>query len=43
MKKKVVATSVSSTEAFPVAGLALQVEVPTAVASIPSPKVGVEC
>jgi hypothetical protein len=44
-KKKVVATaaSVSSTEAFPTAGLALQLEVPTMVASIPGPKVGEEC
>jgi hypothetical protein len=37
-KKKVVAASVSSTEAFPMAGLALQVEVPTTVASIPDLK-----
>jgi hypothetical protein len=43
-KKKVVV--VSSTEAFPTAGLALQVEVPTVsvmVASIPGPMVGDEC
>jgi hypothetical protein len=42
-KKKVVAAtaSVSSTEAFPTAGLALQLEVPTvAVASIRGQKVG---
>jgi hypothetical protein len=46
VKKKVVvaAASVSSTEAFPIAGLALQLEVPTAaIASIPSQKVGEEC
>jgi hypothetical protein len=42
-KKKVVAVSVSSMEAFPTVGLALQLEVPTAVASIPEPKVGEEC
>jgi hypothetical protein len=44
-KKKVAAatTSVSSTKAFSTAGLALQLEVPTAVASIPDPKVGEEC
>jgi hypothetical protein len=45
-KKKVVAAvaSVSSTEAFPTAGLALQLEVPTvAVASIRGRKVGEEC
>jgi hypothetical protein len=46
MKKKVVVAvaSVSSTEAFPIAGLALQLEVPTtAIASIPSQKVWEEC
>jgi hypothetical protein len=43
VKKKVDAASVSSMEAFPMVGLALQVEVPTAVASIPGPKVGEEC
>jgi hypothetical protein len=37
------ALSVSSTEAFPIAGLALQLEVATAVASIPGLKVGKEC
>jgi hypothetical protein len=45
-KKKVVAAaaSVSSIEAFPTAGLTLQLEVPTAAASsIPSQKVGEEC
>jgi hypothetical protein len=45
-KKKVVAAavSVSSMEAFPTAGLALQLEVPTAaVASIHSQKMGYEC
>jgi hypothetical protein len=41
-KKKVIATSVSSMEVFPTAGLALQLEVPTAVAIIPDPKVGEE-
>jgi hypothetical protein len=44
--KKVVAaaTSVSSTKAFPTAGLALQLEVPiAAAASIPGRKVGEEC
>jgi hypothetical protein len=46
VKKKVVAAamSMSSMEAFPTAGLALQLEVPTAVdASIPDQKVGEEC
>jgi hypothetical protein len=45
-KKKVTvaAASVSSTEVFPTAGLALQLEVPTVVtASIPGQKVGEEC
>jgi hypothetical protein len=45
-KKKVVVAieSVSSTEAFPTAGLALELEVPTmAAASIPGHKVGEEC
>jgi hypothetical protein len=45
-KKKVVAVvaSVLSTEAFPTAGIALQLEVLTAaMASIPSRKVGEEC
>jgi hypothetical protein len=44
-KKKVVvaATSVSSMEAFPMTGLALQLEMPTtAAASIPGRKVGEE-
>jgi hypothetical protein len=41
--KKVTAASVSSTEAFPMPGLALQLEVPTAaLASIPGRKVGEE-
>jgi hypothetical protein len=42
VKKKVTMAvmSVSSTEAFPTAGLALQLEVPTVAAGIPSPKVG---
>jgi hypothetical protein len=41
--KKVVVASVSSTEAFPTSGLALQLEVPTtATTSIPSWKVGDE-
>jgi hypothetical protein len=41
VKKKVAtaAVSVSSMEAFPIAGLALQLEVPMVVASIPGPKV----
>jgi hypothetical protein len=45
VKKKVIAAvvPVSSTEAFPMVGLALQLEVPMAVASIPNPKVGEEC
>jgi hypothetical protein len=44
-KKVVVATTlVLSTKAFPMVGLALQLEVPTtAVASIPGQKVGEEC
>jgi hypothetical protein len=37
------AASVLSKEAFPTAGLALQLEVPTAAAGIPGPKVGEEC
>jgi hypothetical protein len=45
VKKKVDAAvaSMSSMEAFPTAGLALQLEVPTAVASILVLKVGEEC
>jgi hypothetical protein len=43
VKKKVVAASVSSTEAFPTTGLAPQVKVPMAAASIPDLKVGEEC
>jgi hypothetical protein len=46
VKKKVaaVAASVSSTEAFPTAEPALQLEMPTVAAtSIPSRKVGEEC
>jgi hypothetical protein len=45
MKKNVAAAvmSVSSTEAFPMVGLALQLEVPTVAASICGPKVGEEC
>jgi hypothetical protein len=45
-KKKVAAAtaSVSFTKAFPMAGLALQLELPTVVAaSIPDRKVGEEC
>jgi hypothetical protein len=42
-KAAAVTTSVSSTEAFPTVRLALQLEVPTTVASIPGPKVGEEC
>jgi hypothetical protein len=45
VKKKatMAAASVSSTEAFPTTGLALQLVVPTSVASIPGPKVEEEC
>jgi hypothetical protein len=43
MVKKVAAVSVSSTEAFPTAGLALQLEAPTMTASISGRKVGEEC
>jgi hypothetical protein len=46
VKKKVTAAaaSVLSTEAFPTAGLALDLEVPTAAAvSIPGPNAGEEC
>jgi hypothetical protein len=45
MKKNVAAAvmSVSSTEAFPMVGLALQLEVPTVAASIYGLKVGKEC
>jgi hypothetical protein len=44
VKKKIVVASGSSTEAFPMAGLALQLEVPTtATTSIPDRKVGKEC
>jgi hypothetical protein len=45
-KKKftAVVASVSSTEAFPTAGLALELEVPTVMTtSIPGQKVGEEC
>jgi hypothetical protein len=44
VKKKVVAAvaSVSFTEAFPMAGLTLQLEVSTTAASIPGQKVGEE-
>jgi hypothetical protein len=42
-KKKVVAASVLSTEAFPTVGLTIQLEVPTVAANIPSPKLGEEC
>jgi hypothetical protein len=38
-KKKVDTASMSSIEVFPTAGLAFQVEVPTAAASIPRTKV----
>jgi hypothetical protein len=43
--KKVTATttSVSSKDAFPMVGLALHLEVPTAVPSIPDLKVGEVC
>jgi hypothetical protein len=45
VKKKVdaAAVSVSSKEAFPMARLALQLEVPMAAFSIPGLKVGEEC
>jgi hypothetical protein len=43
VKKKVAAVSISSMEAFPTAGLTLQLEVPTVAASIPGPKLGEEC
>jgi hypothetical protein len=43
VKKKVAAALVLSKEAFSTAGLALQLEVSMAAASIPSPKVGEEC
>jgi hypothetical protein len=43
VKKKVVTVLVSSKKAFLMAGLALQLEVPTVVTSIPGPKVGEEC
>jgi hypothetical protein len=42
-KKKVATTSVSSTEAFPMMGLALQLEVPMAELSILGPIVREEC
>jgi hypothetical protein len=42
-KKKVDVASVLSIEAIPTAGLALQLEVPMATASIPGPKMGEEC
>jgi hypothetical protein len=40
VKKKVAVVSMSSKEAFPMTGLALKVEVPTTMVSIPGPKVG---
>jgi hypothetical protein len=43
MKKKVVAASMLSTEAFPTAKLALQLEVPMTVTSILDLNVGEEC
>jgi hypothetical protein len=44
VKKVTVATAlVLSTEAFPMAGLALQLEVPMAAVNICGPKVGEEC
>jgi hypothetical protein len=45
VKKKTatVVVSMSSKEAFPTMGLALQLKVPTMVTSIPGPKVGEEC
>jgi hypothetical protein len=42
-KKKVAMMSVLSIEAFPVMGLALQLEVPMAEVSILGPIVGEEC
>jgi hypothetical protein len=42
-KKKVVAALVSSTEAFPMVGLALQLDVPTTAANIPGRIVREEC
>jgi hypothetical protein len=42
-KKKVIAVLMSSTKAFPMVGLALQVEVPMMAVSIPGQKVGEEC
>jgi hypothetical protein len=41
--KKVTVVLVSSTEAFPTAGLALWLELPTVATSIPGPKVGEDC
>jgi hypothetical protein len=43
VKKKVTAASVSSKEAFPTVGLALQLEVPMVASSIAGTKVGEEC
>jgi hypothetical protein len=43
VKKKVIAASVSCTEAFPMMGLALQLEVAMTVTSIPGSKVWEEC
>jgi hypothetical protein len=43
VKKEVVVASMSSMEAFPTTGIALQLEVPMTTASISGPKVGEEC
>jgi hypothetical protein len=45
VKKKtaIAVASMSSNEAFPTVGLALQLKVPTMVTSIPGTKVGEEC
>jgi hypothetical protein len=43
VKKEVVVASMSSMEAFPTTGIALQLEVPMTGASISGPKVGEEC
>jgi hypothetical protein len=43
VKKEVVVASMSSMEAFPTTGIALQLEVSMTAASISGPKVGEEC
>jgi hypothetical protein len=42
-KMAVIAALVSSTKAFPMAGLALQLKMPTVATRIAGPKVGDEC